>query len=294
MNLSLKTPLTGSLHLLLLLSLIFSHYTFNHAQRFHREYSDPMASTEMEQYFESPTSARYALENVPRKNLTFIVLLTSVERDNKNDCVMANVLAVLELAIRHVLRLKFAHNAQIGINLVSRDTNCSSTYGPIGFFELSMKWPEINAVMGLSCEYVLAPISRYAGVWKIPVLTSGGSAKDFNNKANSYPTLTRLRGSLANNLGNAIQGILDSFNWTTTVLIYQNEDTKTKGNSVCFFCAVVVHDQVRSVYQQAMDTERWNKTSIVRLVTTISKKANSKYIMLKYYLCIYRVFLKMQ
>ncbi|XP_061389201.1 atrial natriuretic peptide receptor 1, partial [Musca vetustissima] len=247
----------------------------NHAQRYHIESQDPMASTEMQQVFRAPasTSSRYANKTVPHKNLVFAVLLPGVELDNKNDCVMVKVLAVLELAINHIHRMGFAHNAEIDFTLISRDTNCSSIHGPIGFFEIYMRFPEINAVMGLSCEYVLAPISRYAGVWKIPVLTSGGSAKDFGNKASSYPTLTRLRGSLANNLGNVVKGILESFNWTTTVLIYQNEDTKTKGNSVCFFCAVVVHDKVHSGYQQAMDTEKWTKASIKLLLNTIAKKA---------------------
>ncbi|XP_073831869.1 atrial natriuretic peptide receptor 2 isoform X2 [Musca autumnalis] len=267
--------LTGSLHLLLLLPLIFNNYPLNHAQRYHLESENPMAVTEMLQVFKAPapSTTRYANETVPKKNLVFAVLLPGMELDNKNDCIMAKVLAVLELAINHVHSMGFVHNAQIDFTLISRDTNCSSIHGPIGFFEIYMRFPEINAVMGLSCEYVLAPISRYAGAWKIPVLTSGGSANDFSNKASSYPTLTRLRGSLANNLGNVVKGILECFNWTTTVLIYQNEDTKTKGNSVCFFCAVVVHDKVHSDYQQAIDTEKWTKASIKLLLTTLSKKA---------------------
>ncbi|XP_075146651.1 atrial natriuretic peptide receptor 1 isoform X2 [Haematobia irritans] len=274
MKLNFHVPaVSGSLHLLFLLPLILNNYPLNHAELLHMDSSDPMAATEMRQVFVAPSSAHYANETVPRKNLVFAVLLPGVELDNKNDCVMVKVLAVLELAIHHVQRLGFAHNAQIDITLISRDTNCSSIHGPIGFFEIYMRWPEINAVMGLSCEYVLAPISRYAGAWKIPVLTSGGSAKDFGNKASSYPTLTRLRGSLANNLGNTMLGILNSFNWTRTVLIYQNEDTQTKGNSVCFFCAVVVHDKVHSEYQQALDTQKWTKDKIVLLLRTLSKKA---------------------
>ncbi|XP_058979391.1 atrial natriuretic peptide receptor 1 isoform X1 [Musca domestica] len=284
LNFHLPNFSSGSLHLLLLLPLVFNHLQLNHAQATQNvlpfKSNDPMAITERLQVFRAPGSTttstttlrRYGNETVLRKNLVFAVLLPGMELDNKNDCVLSSVLAVLELGIKHVHQMGFAHNAQIDFTLISRDTNCSSINGPIGFFEIYMRYPEINAVMGLSCEYVLAPISRYAGVWKIPVLTSGGSAKDFGNKASSYPTLTRLRGSLANNLGNVVKGILESFNWTSTVLIYQNEDTKTKGNSVCFFCAVVVHDKVHSDYQQAIDTEKWTKASIKLLLTTLSKK----------------------
>lgn len=39
-----------------------------------------------------------------------------------------------------------------------------------------------DAFIGLICKYVLAPISRFSGVWGIPVITPGGLSEAFNLK----------------------------------------------------------------------------------------------------------------
>ncbi|XP_065362565.1 atrial natriuretic peptide receptor 1 isoform X2 [Calliphora vicina] len=282
----LKFFLKPSLLHLFILQIIFIQLNCNHASYLSKSKSksrDPLAVTELQQHFIAPhrvhkfrNGTTITLDNVPYKQLIFAVLLPSHELHNKNDCLLFKVLAVLELAIHHVQRIGFAHNARLDFTLISRDTNCSSVHGPLGFFEIYMQQPEINAVWGLPCEYVLAPISRYAGVWQIPVFTSAGNAADFQNKESSYPTLTRLKGAQANNLGNAVRAIIDSFNWTRTALIYQNEHMKIKGNSVCFFCMFVVHDKLNeykaSSYQQAFDTDQWKKPDIERMLINLSKQ----------------------
>ncbi|KAH8381881.1 hypothetical protein KR009_000760 [Drosophila setifemur] len=223
-------------------------------------------STELVQHFRSLPPAH------DRKQLVFLALLPSVESDNKNDCIMPKVLPVLELGIRHIQRLGFVGGVHVDIQLISRDTFCSSKYGPIGFFEIYTQWPEVNAVFGLPCEYVLAPISRYADVWQVPVLTTGGNAKEFNKKSESYSTLTRLKGAQVNNLGNVVRAILNSFNWTRTALIYQNENAKVKGNSVCFLCLAAIHDTIEehSVYQLGFDTTTWTKADITRMLKNVA------------------------
>ena len=282
----LKFLFKPTLHLLIL-QIVVVNIKQNHAIVYPSKSQDPLAVTELKQHFIAPHKATTTTSThrhgavVPHKTLVFAALLPSHELDNKNDCILPKVLSVLELAIHHVQRMGFAYNAHIDIILISRDTNCSSVHGPLGFFEIYMQQPEINAVWGLPCEYVLAPISRYAGVWQIPVFTSAGNAADFQNKATSYPTLTRLKGAQANNLGNAVRAIIDSFNWTRTALIYQNEHTKIKGNSVCFFCMFVVHDKLdeykASSYQQAFDTDQWKKADIERMLINLSKQTRSKY-----------------
>ncbi|KAI8046866.1 atrial natriuretic peptide receptor 1 isoform X2 [Drosophila gunungcola] len=228
-------------------------------------------STELVQHFPSfPMSDHWHLG--ARRQLVFVALLPSVESDNKNDCIMPKVLPVLELGIRHVQRMGFVGGTHFDIQLISRDTFCSSKYGPIGFFEIYTQWPEVNAVFGLPCEYVLAPISRYADVWQVPVLTTGGNAKEFNKKSESYSTLTRLKGAQVNNLGNVVRAILNSFNWTRTALIYQNENAKVKGNSVCFLCLAAIHDTIEehSVYQLGFDTSTWTKADITRMLKNVA------------------------
>ncbi|XP_064535728.1 atrial natriuretic peptide receptor 1 isoform X1 [Drosophila montana] len=210
--------------------------------------------------------------HVVRRQLVFVALLPSVESDNKNDCIMPKVLPVLELGIAHVQRLGFVGGVQIDITLISRDTFCSSTYGPLGFFEIYTQWPEMNAIFGLPCEYVLAPISRYADVWQIPLLTTGGNAGEFSKKTESYSTLTRLKGAQVNNLGNMVRAILSTYNWTRTALIYQNENAKIKGNSVCFLCLAAIHATIEkeSVYQLGFDTAHWTKAYIIRLLRNVA------------------------
>ncbi|XP_037942994.1 atrial natriuretic peptide receptor 3-like [Teleopsis dalmanni] len=211
---------------------------------------------------------------VIRKEIIFVALLPSQELENKNDCIRPKVLPVLELAIAHIQRLGFGPSVHVDFKLISRDTFCSSIFGPIGFFEIYTKWSEIHAVFGLPCDYVLAPISRYAGVWQIPILTTGGNAGHFDKKDDSYPTLTRLRGAEMNNLGNVVRAIIDSFNWTRTGLIFQNDDIKVKGNSVCFFCMTVVHDKLSkpSIFQQGFDTIINKKSKVEEMLRKVSKQ----------------------
>lgn len=237
--------------------------------------------TQLVQQFPSATNSHWSHHHgghVLRRQLVFVALLPSVESDNKNDCIMPKVLPVLELGIGHVQRMGFVGGVQIDITLISRDTFCSSTYGPLGFFEIYTQWPEMNAIFGLPCEYVLAPISRYADVWQIPLLTTGGNAGEFSKKTESYSTLTRLKGAQVNNLGNMVRALLNTYNWTRTALIYQNENAKIKGNSVCFLCLAAIHATIEkeSVYQLGFDSAHWTKAYIIRLLRNVAMRTRSK------------------
>lgn len=53
----------------------------------------------------------------------------------------------------------------------------------------------VDAFIGPGCEYVIAPVARYAVPWGIPVLTAGAQAEAFVYKVPSYNTLTRMMGS---------------------------------------------------------------------------------------------------
>ncbi|XP_055914128.1 atrial natriuretic peptide receptor 1 isoform X2 [Eupeodes corollae] len=209
---------------------------------------------------------------VLRRNLTFTVLLTAKEAENQNDCIMPKVMPALELAIRDVQRLGFP-GVNFDVTLISRDTFCSSTYGAIGFFEIYSRWHDINAVFGLSCDYVLAPISRYSGVWEIPVLSTAGRSRSFDLKEGQYPTLTRLMGGLTAAVGNDTKGMLEVFNWTRAALMYQNTDTLTSGNSICFFCMSTLHSKLgkSSVYQVGFDERAFHKANITMQLQIIAR-----------------------
>lgn len=110
-----------------------------------------------------------------------------------------------------------------------RDTGCSSVEGPLAAFEFYVNGSAgkfliffsqyiyakiffvsfslirrtsfnhavlfLDAFIGPGCEYVIAPVARYAGPWGIPVITAGAQAQAFSYKHPSYATLTRMMGS---------------------------------------------------------------------------------------------------
>ncbi|CAK1594039.1 unnamed protein product [Parnassius mnemosyne] len=114
-----------------------------------------------------------------------------------------------------------------------RDTRCSSVDGPLAAFEFYING-SADAFIGPGCEYVIAPVARYAGPWRIPVLTAGAQAEAFGYKHPSYLTLTRMMGSYTQ-AGVAIRKVFEEFNWRKLGMLYHNNNMATgKGNSPCY------------------------------------------------------------
>lgn len=213
--------------------------------------------------------------NVKKSNLTFVVLLPGVVADNQNDCILPKTMPVFELAIKKILQPGFLA-ANFDITLVSRDTFCSSVYGPLGFLEILLK-RQINAVFGLSCDYVLAPIARYNGVWEIPVITTSGLAKYFDVKTEYVPTLIRMMGG-SKGAGHAVLRVLNEFNWTAVSLIYQNSNDRTAGNSLCYFTMGALNELLGSISktQHGYDGQI-DKHNITIALKKVQLNARSKY-----------------
>lgn len=135
-------------------------------------------------------------------------------------------------AVTHAVRQ--AENRGVAkLNLVYRDTNCSSTTGPLAAFELYRR-EYVNAFLGPLCPYVLAPVARYAGVWDIPVLTGTGHNSNFDRKTPNYRLLTRMNGSYTK-VGRAVVEVLKTYNWTVASLLFHNFSDRSRGNSECYF-----------------------------------------------------------
>jgi len=76
--------------------------------------------------------------------------------------------------------------------------------------------------LGPVCDYVIAPVARYAGVWGVPVITAGGQADAFHHKTpGQYSSLTRMTGSYSA-IGHALKSILNKFGWSVAGLLYHN------------------------------------------------------------------------
>lgn len=112
------------------------------------------------------------------------------EMSERSSQILATTLPVIELAIRSVKERRLLDGYELIIH--HRDTECSSTIGPLAAFDLYNR-QEADVFLGPICDYVLAPVARYASVWQRPVLTTGGLAAAFNNKVNLFKTYTRKR-----------------------------------------------------------------------------------------------------
>lgn len=90
----------------------------------------------------------------------------------------------------------FEHlNAKYQFRIYYRDTNCSSSVGPLAAFDFFIEG-SVDVFFGPLCDYVLAPVTRYASAfWNIPVVTTGGQNDNFDIKGFYYRLLTRMNGS---------------------------------------------------------------------------------------------------
>jgi hypothetical protein len=93
--------------------------------------------------------------------------------------ILSTILPVIELAIRQIEEEQLLNGIELLIH--PRDTKCSSSFGPIEAFELH-KQGEADVFLGPVCDYVLAPVARYAAVWETAIISTGGLATAFNHK----------------------------------------------------------------------------------------------------------------
>lgn len=123
---------------------------------------------------------------------------------------------------------------------------------------------------------MIAPVARYAGVWKIPVLTAGGLVENFDNRE-EYPTLTRMMGSYKL-VGEAFRHILHEFGWNVVGMLYYNHGINTlqMGNSKCYFTlsAVFIALGMKPIYKSFHDTD--SRESFKELLTEMSRIARSE------------------
>lgn len=209
------------------------------------------------------------------KNITFALLLPRTLPMVPHTDVPSLVLTAMELAVR---KLKEPNGLLADYNVAYEyaDTKCSSTYGPMAAFDLVvLRKP--NAFFGLMCNYVLAPVSRYSGVWGIPVLTAGGVVETFNHKP-LYPTLIRMLVDL--HIGHAVKEILAQFNWNIAAIVYHNHDEKaTKGYSDCSLAMAAVYralNSSESVHHEFDETTA-SREKLLDTLSFAKRNARSKF-----------------
>ncbi|CAB0004470.1 unnamed protein product [Nesidiocoris tenuis] len=162
------------------------------------------------------------------------------------------------------------------IRLRFRDSNCSSAIGPLYAFELHNT---TDAFVGPVCDYVIAPVCRYAGIWKIPVVTASGFADHFIHRE-EYQTLTRVSGNYRF-VAKGMTSILQHFNWTDVALLYFDwGQLSSKGHSDCYFALAAVfsimnQDHTRS--QSFNETEGPARFRVILKELTEKSRRTSRY-----------------
>ncbi|XP_076470850.1 atrial natriuretic peptide receptor 3-like [Babylonia areolata] len=145
---------------------------------------------------------------------------------------MEHSLPGIEVAISRVRR-QFLHHVKFHVTY--RDSGCNGRDAPVFLFNM-VSTNSVDVVFGPVCDYSLAPVGRYAPVWNIPVLTSGGFAHDFGRKEEEFSTLTRL-GQNFEDLAEFVLDILSRFSWDTSHLIYDANGRNDIIEGFCFLAA---------------------------------------------------------
>lgn len=132
--------------------------------------------------------------------------------------------------------------------------------------------------MGPVCDYVIAPVARYSGVWGIPVLTAGAQANAFRHKTAYYQTLTRMMGSYTL-VGQALRHILEFYGWKIAGLLYHNHGmTSPQGNSICHFTMGAVFTALNETpAHRSFNEDTATHQDYVDLLQFVAKSSRSKY-----------------
>ncbi|RWS29440.1 Atrial natriuretic peptide receptor 3-like protein, partial [Leptotrombidium deliense] len=155
------------------------------------------------------------------------------------------------------------------IEVVFRDTACSSTQGPLAAFDFFIDGT-VDIFFGPLCPYVLAPVARYAAVWDIPVITTAGQNDNFDFKQPHYPLLTRMNGRYSE-IGNILVKILAKFDWQVLGLIYHNFEDRNKGNSACYFTLGAAFAILgNKPFHRNFDETKFDETDYKQLLREIS------------------------
>ncbi|UYV84447.1 NPR2 [Cordylochernes scorpioides] len=155
-----------------------------------------------------------------------------------------------------------------GFSVVYRDTQCSSTVGPLAAMDLKSS---VDVFLGPICPYVLAPVARYAAVWDLPLLTPGGQNDNFDTKDPQYRLLTRMNGSYSQ-IGLIFVRVLSNFNWKIVALVLHNFEDQSLGHSNCYFTMGAVYRSLgRSQVHKVFDET--NEVDYIELVKEIASQA---------------------
>lgn len=140
----------------------------------------------------------------------------------------------IDIGIEEAYRRGYLDKSRVQFNITYEDSECNGVAAPLASF--NFKTAELADIFfGPCCDYSLAPVARYAKVWNMPVITSGGLASDFTEKFTGvaeYGTLTRVGPNFAA-LSKAALRLLEYNHWVKVKLMYDPDGQNQVSKGMC-------------------------------------------------------------
>ncbi|XP_067831956.1 atrial natriuretic peptide receptor 1-like [Heptranchias perlo] len=124
-------------------------------------------------------------------------------------------------------------------NCEDEQGTCSESIAPLVAVDLKFA-SDPDVFVGPGCVYTAAPVARFTGHWKVPMVTAGAPAYGFSSRTQDYPLMTRT-GPSHGKLGEYVALMHRHFNWTKRALIVYNDEKMD--DRPCYFA-------VEGLYQE--------------------------------------------
>ncbi|ETN60843.1 hypothetical protein AND_007514 [Anopheles darlingi] len=236
------------------------------------------------------------------KFIKFAILLPEKPSKARDVRILSTVLPVIEMATK-VVTDPGGLLAGFRIEIDHRDTQCSSTFGALGAFDMFLKrkpavvylWhgeandPFLSYISKndrvfltksakTKSEIVRSPV--YGAVWGIPLITSGGLTEAFSLKQHGYSTLTRLMGNY-HEFGAMMRDIHRHYQWTAGSAAYLYHEWDEKLGRGFTDCSMAINSINRAIggnqtTSDTFDEETAKYADYLRLLRRIEKRARSK------------------
>ncbi|XP_074600030.1 atrial natriuretic peptide receptor 1-like [Brevipalpus obovatus] len=195
--------------------------------------------------YSRPACAR--CQSFPHRNITIAVLAPSESFAERRVYAKEQLLPPIMLAVESLYScVKCRLAAERGLSVIYKDTQCSSTKGPLEAMEIHYEGTA-DVFFGPMCLYVVSPVSRYSTRWNMPLVTVAGQIPYLDDK--SHSAITRLSGTYTH-IGEFIRKLFKNFGWNVFAMIF-HEPAKNKrlGHSDCYFrMYALIHDRQQQVF----------------------------------------------
>lgn len=147
------------------------------------------------------------------------------------------------------------------------DTNLSDAIGPQRIIERYCA-RSMDAVMGMSYVYALAPVARMSQFWEkgVPVFTTSAMVDELGDKE-QFPLLTRLMGTYKT-VAQLMLRLVSKLRWRTFHFFFHDEAARRNvlGRSECFFSL----NAIKNVFNHERNIV-WTVEMFSETVTTLEK-----------------------